>query len=116
VTLFLPDVLFSSSFADIIPTLVKTLVMLAAFWLPFSGAKAMTSRQRRFVDEYLVDLNATQAAIRAGYSARTANEQGARLLTNASVASAIQAAQQARSERVQITQATWCVVCTVKRR
>src|SRR5690242_9684337 len=64
----------------------------------------MTPRQRRFIDEYLLDLNATQAAIRAGYSARTANEQGARLLTNASVASAIQAAQQARSERVQITQ------------
>jgi phage terminase small subunit len=35
----------------------------------------MTPRQQRFVDEYLVDLNATQAAIRAGYSARTANEQ-----------------------------------------
>ena len=38
----------------------------------------MTPRQRRFVDEYLLDLNATQAAIRAGYSPRTANEQGAR--------------------------------------
>jgi hypothetical protein len=38
---------------------------------------AMTPRQQRFVDEYLLDLNATQAAIRAGYSARTANEQGA---------------------------------------
>jgi len=64
----------------------------------------MTPRQQRFVDEYIVDLNATQAAIRTGYSARTANEQGARLLANDSVASAIQAAQQARSERVQISQ------------
>jgi phage terminase small subunit len=63
----------------------------------------MTPRQQRFVEEYLVDLNATQAAIRAGYSARTANEQGARLLANASVAAAIQAAQQARSDRMQIT-------------
>jgi hypothetical protein len=63
----------------------------------------MTPRQRRFVDEYLLDLNATQAAIRAGYSPRTANEQGARLLANASIAAAIQAAQQARSKRVQIT-------------
>jgi hypothetical protein len=64
----------------------------------------MTPRQQRFLDEYLVDLNATQAAIRAGYSARTANEQGARLLANASVATAIRYAQHARSERVQITQ------------
>ena len=46
---------------------------------------AMTAKQKRFCDEYLVDLNATQAANRAGYSKRTANEQGARLLTNVSV-------------------------------
>jgi hypothetical protein len=64
----------------------------------------MTPKQRRVVDEYLLDLNATQAAIRAGHSARTANEQGARLLANASIAAATQAAQHARSERVQITQ------------
>jgi phage terminase small subunit len=64
----------------------------------------LTPRQRRFVDEYLVDLNATQAAIRAGYSARTANEQGPRLLVNVGIATAIQAAQLARSERLQLTQ------------
>jgi hypothetical protein len=64
----------------------------------------MTPRQKRFLDEYLVDLNATQAAVRAGYSARTANEQGARLLAKASVAEAVQSAQAARSERLQITQ------------
>jgi hypothetical protein len=64
----------------------------------------MTPKQARFVDEFLVDLNATQAARRAGYSVRTANEQGARLLANASVAKAVQAAQAVRSERVQITQ------------
>jgi hypothetical protein len=64
----------------------------------------MTPRQRRFIDEYLLDLNASRAAIRAGYSARTANEQAARLLAKASIAAAIQAAQQARSERLQITQ------------
>jgi hypothetical protein len=64
----------------------------------------LTPKQRRFVDEYLLDLNATQAAIRAGYSARTANEQGARLLANASVAAAAQSAQLARSERLQLTQ------------
>src|SRR4051812_24185381 len=42
----------------------------------------LNDRQARFVAEYLVDLNATQAAIRAGYSTRTANEQAARLLAN----------------------------------
>ena len=47
--------------------------------------KKLTPRQQRFCDEYLVDLNATQAAIRAGYSKKTANEQGSRLLTNVSV-------------------------------
>ncbi len=45
----------------------------------------LNARQERFCDEYLIDLNATQAAIRAGYSARTANEQGARLLAKVSV-------------------------------
>ena len=64
----------------------------------------MTPRQQRFIDEYLLDLNATQAAVRAGYSPRTANEQSARLLANASIAAAVQSAQQSRSDRVQITQ------------
>jgi hypothetical protein len=40
----------------------------------------LTPKQHRFVDEYLLDLNATQAAIRAGYSPRTAEQQAARLL------------------------------------
>lgn len=61
-------------------------------------------KQERFVEEYLIDLNATQAATRAGYSARTANEQGARLLANVSVRSAIEKAKAARSERLHITQ------------
>ena len=38
----------------------------------------LTEKQQRFVDEYLIDLNATQAAIRAGYSAKTADQQGSR--------------------------------------
>lgn len=64
---------------------------------------ALTPKQARFVVEYLIDLNATQAASRAGYSRRTANEQGARLLAKVSVAAAIQAAQAKRSERTEIT-------------
>lgn len=54
---------------------------------------ALTPKQERFVAEYLVDLNATQAAIRAGYSAKTAQEQGSRLLSNVMVAAAIKAKQ-----------------------
>jgi phage terminase small subunit len=47
---------------------------------------SLTDKQRRFVEEYLVDLNATQAAIRAGYSEKTAYSQGQRLLKNVEVA------------------------------
>ena len=46
---------------------------------------ALNDRQKRFADEYIVDLNATQAAIRAGYSEKTARSQGQRLLTNVDV-------------------------------
>jgi phage terminase small subunit len=63
----------------------------------------LTAKQRCFVDEYLVDLNATQAAIRAGYSERTANEQGSRLLANVSVAAAVQKAMDARAEKVGVS-------------
>ena len=56
------------------------------------------------MQEYLIDLNATQAAIRSGYSEKTANEQASRLLTNVKVASAVAVAQAARSARTEITQ------------
>jgi phage terminase small subunit len=62
----------------------------------------LTAKQQRFVEEYLVDLNATKAAERAGYSAKTANEQGCRLLANVSVAKAVQEAMQKRSEKTGI--------------
>lgn len=58
----------------------------------------MTPKQSRFTEEYLVDLNATQAAIRAGYSARTAEWQGPQLLGKTHVAQAIAAKRQALSE------------------
>ena len=64
----------------------------------------MTPKQQRFVEEYLVDLNATQAAIRAGYSEKTARSQGQRLLTNVDIAMAIEAGQTERSERTEVTQ------------
>ena len=62
----------------------------------------LTPKQQRFVEEYLIDLNATQAAIRAGYSPRTANEQGAQNLAKLSVAEAIAEAKAKREERTQI--------------
>lgn len=49
----------------------------------------MTEKQKRFCDEWLIDMNGTQAAIRAGYSERTAKEQAARLLTYVNVKSYI---------------------------
>lgn len=64
----------------------------------------LTPKQQRFVDEYLVDLNATQAAIRAGYSAKTADQQGSRLLANVKVAAAIREARADLQARTQVTQ------------
>lgn len=49
----------------------------------------MNAKQKRFAEEYLIDLNATQAAIRAGYSPKTAQVQGARLLSNVMVSAYI---------------------------
>lgn len=62
----------------------------------------MTPKQRAFVLEYLVDLNGTQAAIRAGYAPRSADVTAARLLGNAKVVAAITAAQAERSQRTKI--------------
>ncbi|MGN0423091.1 MAG: terminase small subunit, partial [Lachnospiraceae bacterium] len=59
----------------------------------------MTKKQKLFVEEYLIDLNATQAAIRAGYSPETAQEQGSRLLSNVMVKKEIDKAMAERSRR-----------------
>ncbi len=63
----------------------------------------LTPKQQRFVDEYLVDLNATQAAIRAGYSARTAEQAGSRLLRNVQVVARIQQKNGKRLQKVELT-------------
>lgn len=60
-------------------------------------------KRRRFALEFLKDLNATQAALRAGYSPKTANEQGCQLLANINVQLLIQQAMDARSQRTEIT-------------
>lgn len=64
----------------------------------------LTEKQQRFAEEYLIDLNATQAAIRAGYSVKTANEQGSRLLTNVSVRAYIDSRMAELSRRTGVTQ------------
>lgn len=62
----------------------------------------LTLKQEQFCQEYLVDLNATQAAIRAGYSADSANEQGSRLLANLKVASRVRELLAGRAARVEV--------------
>ena len=63
----------------------------------------ITPKQARFVEEYLIDLCATQAAIRAGYSKHTAKSQGQRLLTNVDIQAAVQKGQAAIAERNGVT-------------
>jgi phage terminase small subunit len=65
--------------------------------------KKLTPKQKLFVTEYLIDLNATKAAERAGYSAKTAQVQGSRLLSNAMVSAAIAEKQGKRFEKLEIT-------------
>ena len=68
------------------------------------GGRKLTPKQKRFVEEYLVDLNATQAAIRAGYSEKTARQIGEQNLSKLDIKSAIEEAQSKRAERTKLTQ------------
>ena len=63
----------------------------------------ITPKKRQFAKEYLIDLNNTQAAIRAGYSAKTAYSQGERLLRDVEVQKLVQELMQERSTRVEVT-------------
>lgn len=65
--------------------------------------EALTDKQAAFVAEYLVDLNATQAAIRAGYSADTARAIGCENLTKPYIADAIAEAMRQRAQRTEVT-------------
>lgn len=64
----------------------------------------LTAKQKKFVQEYLIDLNATQAAIRAGYSQKTASRIGPELLGKTCIVNAMQKAMKSREERTQVTQ------------
>ena len=63
----------------------------------------LTPKQQRFVEEYLIDLNATQAAIRSGYSEKTAKSVGHENLTKPDIAKAIQEARESLSNKTQLT-------------
>ncbi|MBQ5399340.1 MAG: terminase small subunit [Ruminococcus sp.] len=63
----------------------------------------MTKKQKRFVEEYLIDLNATQAAIRAGYSPDTAKEIGCENLTKPNIKAAVDKVLAERSRRTGVT-------------
>ena len=64
----------------------------------------LNDKQKQFCEEYIIDLNGTQAAIRAGYSKKTANEQAAQLLAKLSIQEYICELKNKRSERVKYSQ------------
>jgi phage terminase small subunit len=63
----------------------------------------LNDKQKRFVAEYLIDLNATQAAIRAGYSAKTAHVQGSRLLSDVRVSALLTEKQTKLADKLEVT-------------
>ena len=63
----------------------------------------LNPKQEKFIDEYLIDLNATQAAIRAGYSQKTAQEQASRLLSNVIISDEIKRRRETTSNKLNIT-------------
>ena len=64
---------------------------------------ALTAKQKMFVANYIVDINATQAAVKSGYSVKTAQEQSSRLLSNVMIQNAIQYQMKAREQRTLVT-------------
>lgn len=69
---------------------------------PAASSGRLNPKQRRFVDEYLIDLNATQAAIRAGYSERSARQHADAMLSRPHIAAAVAEAQATRSKRIEV--------------
>lgn len=65
---------------------------------------ALTPKQKLFIDEYLIDLNATQAAIRAGYSEKTARKIGQENLTKPDIQSVLQKRMKDRERRTELSQ------------
>jgi phage terminase small subunit len=78
----------------------------------FTNTKGFTDRMERFCQQYLIDLNATQAAVRAGYSKATANEQGSRLLAKVSIKKRIKELAKQNATAAEVTPAL--VLSTIK--
>jgi len=72
--------------------------------MPKSKDKKLTKKQQKFVDEYLIDLNATQSAIRAGYSAKTAGWIGQQLLVKTHISECIRKRRDALSKKTEVSQ------------
>ena len=72
--------------------------------MPKSKDKKLTPKQQKFVDEYLIDLNATQAAIRAGYSAKTAGWIGQKLVAKSHISESIRKRRDALSKKTEVSQ------------
>jgi phage terminase small subunit len=70
---------------------------------PFPPERPLSARQQRFVEEYLISLNGTKAAIAAGYSPKTAPVQAARLLRKANVQAALETANKERQQQTGVT-------------
>lgn len=66
----------------------------------------LTPKQKKFCDEYLVDLNATQAAIRGGYSKKSARSKAAQLLTKVNIARYVELSRKKTAKKLEITQET----------
>lgn len=96
-----------ASTAIVLPPEEERLETVALFILlrleVVSVAGKMTPKMQKFVDEYLVDLNATQAAIRAGYSKKTAYSIGVSNLKKPEIQAAIQKRQKSAAEKLEIT-------------
>ncbi len=80
--------------------------MSSSAWYEFDMAKPTNEKRMRFADEYLIDLNSTQAAIRAGYSKKSARVQGSKLLTYPDVQARIIEGGKRRAEATGIN-AAW---------
>ncbi|MEG2322806.1 MAG: terminase small subunit [Anaerovoracaceae bacterium] len=93
---------FNSMYRVASPTAISTKSFIIS--ITFVHLMALTEKQKRFCDEYLIDLNATQAAIRAGYSEKTAGRIAGQNLKKLEIQSRIQDLKGKRSERTEITQ------------
>ncbi len=67
-----------------------------------NGSLGLNHRQERFCVEYLIDMNATQAALRAGYAKKTAQHQASRLLGNVGISRRLREALEERNERIRV--------------